>query len=76
MVALASAQKGWKALTQISADSRGNVYGVCEGSAYSFKPEYYTKQLGWVKNDPHGTGIVMLAGVELEMAKHTQEMEK
>ena len=76
MVALASAQKGWKALTQISLDSRGNVYGVCEGSAYSFKPEYYTKQLGWVKNDPHGTGIVMLAGVELQMAEHTQEMEK
>lgn len=74
--ALASAQKGWKALTQISVDSRGNVYGVCEGSAYSFKPEYYTKELGWVKNDPHGTGIVMLAGVELQMAKQTQEMEK
>ena len=73
--ALASAQKGWKALTQISVDSRGNVYGVCEGSAYSFKPEYYTKQLGWVKNDPHGTGIVMLAGVELQMVKQTQEME-
>lgn len=61
------ARNGWKALTDIAIDSRGNVYGVCEGSAYSFKPEYYTEELGWVLNDPHGTGIVMLAGMELQL---------
>lgn len=66
--ALHAAQKGWKALIQMAVDSKGKIYGVCEGSAYSFKPEYYTEELGWVKNDPHGTGIVMLAGVELQLA--------
>ena len=69
------AMNGWKALTDIAIDSRGNVYGVCEGSAYSFKPEYYTEELGWVLNDPHGTGIVMLAGMELQLLKEREEAD-
>ena len=61
-----AARRGWRALVDMAIDRKGNVYGVCEGSAYSFKAEYYTKELGWVLNDPHGTGIVMLAGMELQ----------
>ena len=66
MRAKKSALRGWMGLTHTAIDGHGNVYGVCEGSAWSFKPEYYTKELGWVKNDPHGTGIVMLAGMEVQ----------
>jgi unsaturated rhamnogalacturonyl hydrolase len=57
--------KGWKGLTQKSIDYRGNVYGVCGGSAYSFTPEYYKEELLWRTNDTHGIGIVMLAGIEV-----------
>ena len=46
-------------------DSHGNVYGVCRGSEFSFIPDYYKYELGWNLNDTHGTGIVMLAGIEV-----------
>ena len=67
-----AARSGWKALTDTAIDRKGNVYGVCEGSAYSYKPEYYTKELGWILNDPHGTGIVLLAGIELQKMMDTE----
>lgn len=64
-----SAIDGWKALCKKAIDRKGNIYGVCSGSGYSFSKEYYAKDLSWIKNDLHGTGIVMLAGIEVEKMK-------
>lgn len=58
--------KGWEALTKTSVDRDGNVYGVCRGSEFSFIPDYYKYELGWNLNDTHGTGIVMLGGIEVQ----------
>ena len=57
--------KAWEAISKTSVDSHGNVYGVCRGSEFSFIPDYYKYELGWNLNDTHGTGIVMLAGIEV-----------
>ena len=57
--------KGWKGLTKKSIDKKGNIYGVCGGSAYSYTSEYYKKDLLWRTNDTHGIGITMLAGIEV-----------
>lgn len=57
---------GWRALCKIAVDWKGNIYGVCRGSGYSFSKEYYANDLGWNVNDTHGTGIVMLAAIEVE----------
>lgn len=61
-----AARKGWEALCRTAIDWKGNIYGVCRGSGYSFSKEYYANDLGWNFNDTHGTGIVMLAGIEAE----------
>lgn len=58
--------KGWEAITKTSVDCGGNVYGVCRGSEFSFIPDYYKYELGWNLNDTHGTGIVMLGGIEVQ----------
>lgn len=57
--------KAWEAISKTSVDKGGNVYGVCRGSEFSFIPDYYKYELGWNLNDTHGTGIVMLAGIEV-----------
>lgn len=57
--------RAWTAVTKTSVDTQGNVYGVCRGSEFSFIPDYYKYELGWNLNDTHGTGIVMLAGIEV-----------
>lgn len=57
--------KAWEAISKIGVDYEGNVYGVCRGSEFSFIPDYYKYELGWNLNDTHGTGIVMLAGIEV-----------
>ena len=57
--------KAWEAISKTSVDGMGNVYGVCRGSEFSFSPDYYKYELGWNLNDTHGTGIVMLAGIEV-----------
>ena len=59
----ASVFRAWNGLLRYAIDKTGNVHGVCRGSFYSFDPEYY-RTLGPVTNDPHGVGIVLLAGVE------------
>jgi rhamnogalacturonyl hydrolase YesR len=59
-----AAIKGWKGICNNAVDEDGNVYGVCCGSAYSFRADYYKYELPWLINDTHGTGIVLLAGVE------------
>ena len=62
--AMAAARKAWKGLTKLAIDREGNLYGVCQGSGFSFSRTYY-RALSWRFNDTHGIGIVMLAGVEL-----------
>ena len=57
--------KAWKGISKTSVDSNGNVYGVCRGSEFSFIADCYKYELGWNLNDTHGTGIVMLAGIEV-----------
>ncbi|MBR6810291.1 MAG: glycoside hydrolase family 88 protein [Clostridia bacterium] len=59
-----AAANGWKGLTQQAVDKDGNLYGVCQGSGFSFSRNYY-RGLSWRFNDTHGIGIVMLAGVEM-----------
>ncbi len=62
--AMAAAHKAWKGLCQLAIDKEGNLYGVCQGSGFSFSRTYY-RALSWRFNDTHGIGIVMLSGVEL-----------
>ncbi|MFS1030056.1 glycoside hydrolase family 105 protein [Enterococcus casseliflavus] len=57
-------EKAWVGLMTICVDKLGNLYGVCRGSGFSYSKTYY-KQLGWLLNDSHGIGIVVLAGIEL-----------
>lgn len=64
-----AALKGWDGIYRTETDTDGNVYGVCRGSAYSFRTDYYKYELPWVKNDTHGTGIVLLAGTETAKLK-------
>ena len=59
-------EKGWQGLMNIAADSSGNIYGICQGSGYSFRSTYYRDELTWVLNDPHGIGIVLMAGTECQ----------
>ena len=65
--------KAWKAISRISIDSQGNIYGVCRGSGFSFSADYYKHDLSWNLNDTHGIGIVILAGIEaLKLEKTLQ----
>ena len=69
--------KGWEAISKTSVDGDGNVYGVCRGSEFSFIPDYYKNELGWNLNDTHGTGIVMLAGIEvIRISDYLNEQQK
>lgn len=67
-----AAAKGWEALCNTAIDWKGNIYGVCRGSGYSFSKEYYARDLGWNFNDTHGTGIVLLAGIEVLKMKEEE----
>ena len=59
-----SLKRAWKGLTETVIDRHGNLYGVCQGSGFSFSRAYY-RTLSWKYNDTHGIGIVMLAGCEI-----------
>ena len=61
-------------IVSVRYDENGNWY-VCRGSGYSFSKEYYANDLGWNVNDTHGTGIVMLAAIEVEKMKESQQEE-
>ncbi|HIW34461.1 MAG TPA: glycoside hydrolase family 88 protein [Candidatus Paenibacillus intestinavium] len=63
--------QGWEALTKYAITRQGNVFGVCSGSRYSFAPDYYMYDLRTVVNDNHGIGIMMLAGVEVELLRQS-----
>lgn len=60
-----AAEKAWRALTDYCIDKDGNLYGVCRGSGFSFREEYYRDELSWVLNDTHGIGIVLLLASEI-----------
>lgn len=60
-----AAQRAWEGLCNYAIDRKGNVYGVCQGSCYSFTRDYYKYELSPVLNDTHGIGIVLLAGIEM-----------
>lgn len=55
--------KMWKALCEFAIRYNGDVYGVCQGSSFSFREDYYKNELPWCINDTHGTGIVLLAAM-------------
>ena len=63
--AISVAQKGWHGLTAHAIDQWGNIYGICHGSDHSFTYRYYKYELGYVQNDTHGIGPVLLAGIEI-----------
>lgn len=60
---------GWQGLCERAIDKRGNLYGVCKGSSWSYSHAYYKHNLGWNLNDTHGIGIVLLAGIETQLMK-------
>ena len=55
----------WNSLCEKSIYFNGDLYGVCTGSCYSFREDYYSKELLPNINDTHGTGIVLSAAAEL-----------
>lgn len=57
--------RAWEGLCHQAIDQNGNIHGICKGSSYGFSHDYYKYRLGWKTNDPHGIGIVLLAGTEL-----------
>lgn len=65
-VRLEMLEKSWAYLVKEQIDSKGNLYGVCQGSGYSFSRDYYKFDLKTRKNDTHGIGIVLMAGCQLE----------
>lgn len=59
-------RKAWSGLISHAFEGNGSVHGVCCGSKYSYSPDYYKYDLKAVTNDPHGIGIVLLAGIEAD----------
>lgn len=59
-----AAKRCVEGLKRYCIDRDGNIYGVCRGSGYSYREEYYKYELPWILNDTHGTGIVLMALVE------------
>lgn len=59
-------RKAWSGLIDHVFEGNGSVHGVCCGSKYSYSPDYYKFELKAVTNDPHGIGIVLLAGIEAD----------
>lgn len=53
-------EKAWDGLCRSAVNAQGNIYGVCKGSGCSYDEKYYA-QLYAVKNDDHGTGVVLAA---------------
>lgn len=53
-----NAQRGLDALLRYCVDENGVVYGVCMGSSCSMDAKYYM-ELPSIKDDNHGTGIIM-----------------
>ncbi len=61
-----ASERSAETLKKYCIDEEGNIYGVCRGSGYSFRLDYYKHDLACVTNDTHGTGIVLIALLEVE----------
>ena len=61
---LPAIRSAWNGLMNSSVDREGNVYGVCMGSGCAMEAEYYF-DIPTIKNDDHGTGVVLAAASEL-----------
>ena len=61
---LPAVEKAVSGLLEYSVDEYGDVVGVCRGSGCKDDPNYYA-QLETIKNDDHGTGMVLRALFEL-----------
>ena len=59
-----AAQRGWEALLKHALDREGNVHGVWLGSGCAEDSSYYDS-IPTHKNDDHGTGIILMAAVEM-----------
>lgn len=62
------ADRGLQAILQHCVDEEGIVYGVCMGSSCSMDVQYYF-DLPTIKDDNHGTGVVLMLLCEAEMMK-------
>lgn len=56
-----SIEKAYKALIENFVDKDGNIYGVCMGSSCNRDWHYYSDGLNTIKNEDHGTGIILAA---------------
>lgn len=65
-------EKAWNGLLVHSIDGEGNVYGVCMGSGCAMEAEYYYT-IPTIKNDDHGTGVILAAGAEYGALKKDLE---
>ena len=68
----AASERCVEALRKRCVDEEGNVYGVCHGSLYSYRAEYYKYELVPIVNDTHGTGIFLIAMVEVDRNRQAQ----
>lgn len=66
---LKHAERGLQGILQRCVDKHGIVYGVCMGSSCSMDVKYYL-DLTTVKDDNHGTGIVLMLLCEKIMAEN------
>ena len=58
-----------------SIDSEGNIYGVCMGSECSMDKRYYFA-IPTIKNDDHGTGVILTAAAEYKNLMEITEREE
>lgn len=56
-----NADSAYKALLKNFIDKDGNIYGVCMGSGCNKDWHYYSDKLNTIKNEDHGTGIILAA---------------
>lgn len=71
---LESAVKAARAITGKCIDSSGILYGVCMGSSCSMDKRYYM-ELPTVKDDNHGTGIVLTLLCKIMEYQDTEGVE-
>ncbi|MGN1059419.1 MAG: glycoside hydrolase family 88 protein, partial [Clostridia bacterium] len=57
-------KRAWERMASTCLSEAGDLLGVCVGSGCSMEREYYRK-LGTCVNDDHGTGVFLLAAVEV-----------
>jgi len=71
-----NADKGLEAILKFCVDKDGVVYGVCMGSSCSMDEKYYF-DLTTIKDDNHGTGIVLtLLCEKIGEVKKSQRVDK